>query len=318
MPESKNSPLIWWIGVVLAAVAITMVLFTMQNDSKETIETGIESTDDKSDEAESQAADDNDSPVTLINDFYQYVLGKKEMTNDVIDQYLSSELKRELWEADYDRSYSIFRFRTSHQDSKYGAEEISKVKDVKYDGNDWYTVTYLDMGHEGMTQVKISDGKIVDLKLDKSWNSNNFKIVKEAYLDLISRYAANDYATSYYFLFDITGDGIPELWITSGTCEADNTLSVYTYNDGLVAIDKGESGNASHSNFYKGRDYIIQVGAHQGSAAWQKITYQSGILSREWVFEEDLNQTGKEYYTEPSEPGVVLYSSADSTPIVSL
>lgn len=37
---------------------------------------------------------------------------------------------------------------------------------------------------------------------------------------------------SNYFLYDITGDNNPELWVKTGTCEADYEMNVYTTADG--------------------------------------------------------------------------------------
>lgn len=144
--------------------------------------------------------------------------------------------------------------------------------------------------------------------------------VKNAYMGLLEKYGENDddmYICNY-FLYDITGDGIPELWINSGTCEADYKLSVYTYDDGLIAIDEGTEGDAGHSAFLIGDDYILQVRGHMGYQSWSKITYNSGKLESEVVFEDNLNETGKEDYTEPSEEQVEWYSYDDAMPIVSM
>ena len=175
------------------------------------------------------------------------------------------------------------------------------------------------MGHKGLTQVKVSDGKIVELKLDKSWNTNDTEAVKKAYVQLLSQFVTNDeFSSNYYFLFDITGDGIPEIWIVSDTCEADYKLSVFTYDNGIVVIDAGEEGNAGHSSFYRGKDYIIRLSAHMGYANWKRITYRNGRLKRDDVFEEDLNQSGKEDYTVPSEAPVETHPVGDTRAIVSM
>ena len=137
-------------------------------------------------------------------------------------------------------------------------------------------------------------------------SENTQEDVKEAYLDFLSKLDAmdEDQVFGRYFLFDITGDGIPELWIESGTCEADHALSVYTYDKKLSILDAGEEGNASHSGFCRGDDYILQVCGHMGYQAWSKITYSNGTIKSEVIFEEDLNESGKDDYTEPSEPAV--------------
>ena len=159
----------------------------------------------------------------------------------------------------------------------------------------------------------ISDeGNAVDENIQKN--------VKEAYLDFLSKLDAmdEDQVFGRYFLFDITGDGIPELWIESGTCEADHALSVYTYNNKLSILDAGEEGNAYHSGFCRGDDYILQVSGNQGYQSWSKITYSNGKIKSEVVFEEDLSESGKDDYTEPSEPAVESYPFDDTEPVVTM
>lgn len=51
--------------------------------------------------------------------------------------------------------YDISRLRTSYQDG----ESISRVMSIKPRGKGWYRVSYKDMGHDGVTDVKlISEG----------------------------------------------------------------------------------------------------------------------------------------------------------------
>lgn len=114
-----------------------------------------------------------DSPEAMIKEFYQtYILGDNFPTNDIIDAYLSSDVKNSIiMEEEGVVGYEFWRFRTIAQDYSEETGNINKVKDVKSDGDGWYTVTYLDMGHEGETRVKVVNGKIVELKPDKSWDS---------------------------------------------------------------------------------------------------------------------------------------------------
>ena len=111
-----------------------------------------------------------DSPEAMIKEFYKYVLGEKEMDEDILDAYLTKDMKQSLWTEDYEGCYEFWRFRTSAQDYDPEVGNISKVKEVKSDGNYWYTVSYMDMGYEGLTIVKVVNSKIVELKPDKSWD----------------------------------------------------------------------------------------------------------------------------------------------------
>ena len=113
-----------------------------------------------------------------------------------------------------------------------------------------------------------------------------------------------------YFLYDITGDGIPELWVKSGTCEADFMLYVYRYDvNGLSLM---HSTGAGHSSFYCGDGYVIQMVAHMGAAEWYRLTLNGSGLDEELVYEETDEYGG---YTYPDEPDADMYDYDETWPI---
>lgn len=115
-----------------------------------------------------------------------------------------------------------------------------------------------------------------------------------------------------YFLYDITENDIPELWIKTGTCEADYTLMVYTYESGKCKnICERPAG---HSVFYEGSDYILQQYAHQGFATWVKLTYNGSKITEKTIFEEDINGTDNDY-KQPEEMYIELYPVNNDHPI---
>ena len=155
---------------------------------------------------------------------------------------------------------------------------------------------------------------------EKTTESNATQDIKTAYLSLLAKYSEMTEEEGYgnsstYFLFDITGDGVPEVWIKSGSCEADYKLSVYTYDNGISVIEEGEDGDAGNSAFYEGDNYILHVYGHMGFAGWVKITYSGGKLKHDLVFEEDINESGNDGYTEPSEKPIEEYFVSDTAPI---
>lgn len=106
-----------------------------------------------------------------------------------------------------------------------------------------------------------------------------------------------------YFLFDITQDGLPELWVKSGTCEADYILSVFTYNHGLKRIYQEGAG---HGVYCQGSNYILFWGGHQGFGYWSKIAYNNGKMDSKVIFEEDVREDFE--YTKPKEPLIQLHN----------
>ena len=95
--------------------------------------------------------------IALVNDFYEHVLSIKPMTDNYLEKTLSREVLNSLWEADYDDTYSFWRFRTGFQD---GPSNESFINNIAPLGDGWYRVTYSDMGNPGVTEVQVSGGRI--------------------------------------------------------------------------------------------------------------------------------------------------------------
>ncbi len=112
-----------------------------------------------------------------------------------------------------------------------------------------------------------------------------------------------------YFLFDITQNGVPDLWLRYGGCEADKAFCVYTYKHG--EMQQLSQDGCGHSGFYAGNDYVILAGAHMGCEWWTKYTYSDGKLKNELIYEEEDVQE----YTEPNEKYIELTSWDDTAPI---
>lgn len=137
--------------------------------------------------------------------------------------------------------------------------------------------------------------------------------IRKAYIQVLNRYQQR-YGDEFvsdcgYFLYDITGDSVPELWVNYGTCEADFQLSVYTYtgNKASLIFNTGYG----HSCCYRGKDYILIVTAHMFCADWYKLTYEDGKFHMDNIFSEEVEQD----YTEPSEPMINPYFCSDHGPL---
>lgn len=77
--------------------------------------------------------------------------------------------------------------------------------------------------------------------------------------------------SSEYFLFDITGDSIPELWLKTGTCEADAKLLAFTSDDGYVSkIYDGEGG---HSDYFIFEGDLVSVMCNSGAGSIMTYEY---------------------------------------------
>lgn len=100
-----------------------------------------------------------------------------------------------------------------------------------------------------------------------------------AYVETVSEFSES----GEYFLYDITKDGIPELWVRHGYTEANTMLSVYTYNNGEIKSIYEDG--AGHSFFSFGNNYVIQCYAHQIYSLY-KLTYEKGKVVLNTIYEE--------------------------------
>ena len=124
------------------------------------------------------------------------------------------------------------------------------------------------------------------------------------YSQLLDRFVhdrkSDDYMDECYFLYDISGDNIPELWleVTDWNGEFFHLLYVYTVSDGqLELLYKGNAGHPAHHAFYMGDDYIILDYSHMGAIARFKYEYKGGkVVEKELFNGSDTDESLQGYY----------------------
>lgn len=84
------------------------------------------------------------------------------------------------------------------------------------------------------------------------------------------------FVSTEYSLHDITGDGIAELWIISGTCEANKILYVYTIIDDEPVLILKHSGD--HSYFCIGDNKVIKDQCFCGGGFVVTYEYKKGKI----------------------------------------
>ncbi len=89
--------------------------------------------------------------------YHHYVFGGHDLVENadkVGTQKLLSKLQAaylQEYDCDDQPCYGVWVFRTGAQDGS-GASKVTKIQAR---GEDWYRVTYWDMGHSGVTEVKV-------------------------------------------------------------------------------------------------------------------------------------------------------------------
>ena len=137
--------------------------------------------------------------------------------------------------------------------------------------------------------------------------------VKKAYIAQIQKMSQYNNNFRTYFLNDISGDGIPELFVRTGTCEADAQIHIYAYNTKLTRLITLDAG---HTSFYLGKGYFLTFWAHMGDWKTTKYFMKNGKLMKKVTSSGTLN--GNQDYPEPSEIGVYEVDFDNLGPIQSM
>lgn len=86
---------------------------------------------------------------------------------------------------------------------------------------------------------------------------------------------------SEYFMFDITGDSVPELWVVSGSCDADKELWVYRSCGDRV--EKIFSGNGGHTEFFVKGSNIGSLTCNTGTGYVSAYTFDGSKILMESI-----------------------------------
>lgn len=106
-----------------------------------------------------------------------------------------------------------------------------------------------------------------------------------------------------YSLYDVDKDGVPELFLKCGTCEADFRTFGYTFRGGQIsALGSFPSG---HSSLYTvpGEDGIIYREGHMGYGSIEKFSLAGGGIIGPWkaLLTETEEDTRYDGYADPAE-----------------
>lgn len=94
-----------------------------------------------------------------------------------------------------------------------------------------------------------------------------------------------------YFLYDITRDGEPELWIKCGSCEADSELWVYGSENGNVRKILSDYGG--HTEFFIIDGGVGGMTSHTGTGYITSYEFQNGKISTKRAEFSLFNEEGE-------------------------
>lgn len=121
-----------------------------------------------------------------------------------------------------------------------------------------------------------------------------------------------------YFLYDISGDGIPELWIQVGQASFEMHLEAYIYED--ETLRKIYDIGAARHMFYAGKNYVLTVVGLWGGEEWYKLTYDGNEITDELIYTGDYQELingewVEKEVKEPTEPEIDYIKATNLAPI---
>lgn len=144
------------------------------------------------------------------------------------------------------------------------------------------------------THNQHSDGTSDTLSIELTNNFIENLIAKDpllhpfkAVLDTLNS-AGDNLVRSEYFLHDISENNQPELWIISGTCEADKELWVYQCSYDSVKKILSEYGG--HTEFFLKGQHIGSLTCNTGEGYVNAYTYKDGNILIESIEYDEWNE----------------------------
>ena len=138
--------------------------------------------------------------------------------------------------------------------------------------------------------------------------------VLSAYRDVIEQHMSEGYTNEgfyYYCLYDIDGNGIRELIVGTGSCEADRMDYFYTWSNGKAQlIDTYGSG---HTYYLAGEGCILCQWAHMDVEALTSLSLINGKLVSVLVSSHDYTQDTGDIPEEPAPGDALEYSNLDDS-----
>lgn len=172
---------------------------------------------------------------------------------------------------------------------------------------------------------------IPDSTTIKKNEADRNKQIKDAYISFLKKQKKEE--NPEYALFDITGDGLPEIWITKLINDGPAFCSYKIEGNRFVKIYEKEECNISLDGIYKGNNYIVTKWMQMDFGYVDKIFYQNGkvvekgVFSSSWLDPDPDDNTDNDAYSHEgdpkydywkvnfTEPEMKFYSLADLSPI---
>lgn len=147
---------------------------------------------------------------------------------------------------------------------------------------------------------------------------NDTELIKDAYASVLKKYNPDtewdDYGT--YFLYDITGDNIPELWVYADE-GSDSNFHIYTFMNKQSISIYNDSFEPGRTSFMYGKSGIYVSTGGMGYEEWSIFLFANGKIDKKIVYTHSVSPDGEEEEsgTRPECEDVKVYKVKDTTQI---
>ncbi len=136
------------------------------------------------------------------------------------------------------------------------------------------------MSHDNTENVQVTEEVLTSVSALAEVAVIEFSETLQPYNAIIDSIKALkvDMISSEYCLYDLTGDSVPELWIRSGSCEADKVMYVYIIKDDKAELLFKDSGD--HSDLFESNGIVTNITCNCGGGFLLTYEYKRGKVVR--------------------------------------
>lgn len=206
------------------------------------------------------------------------------------------------------RYATMKKYNTTKRADLTGYSDANYVNDFSKDAMQWCVAEEIISGKDNKTKLDPqgyatrAECAAIIARFVKKYSQSESGVAidyKEVYGNLVDQCYIDYGKYNGYYLYDIDKDGIKELLLQEGTCEADYRYSIYTVDIGKN-LYLGQV-NGFHSHFYQdeggGReDYIIRASGYMNGEYVEKIRINLLDVETELLYSADYVE---EYYSNP-------------------
>lgn len=139
-------------------------------------------------------------------------------------------------------------------------------------------------------EISANTGEISPVPNGSTQNEVSWASLYKSHLEMYAKNSNISIPMCNYSLYDIDEDGVPELFIKSGTCEADTVINVYAIRNSAVTMLDSLPGSHSGVCGLAEKNAFLLSGGHMGYETIYKLQLSNDTFIWETVFSGQVDQ----------------------------